>query len=224
MLKGQANHAGTTPMHMRKDAFGGVAEIRLSIPALLEQYGAEHSVATMGVVKMEIAAPNKVPGICKFTVDIRDQNPKVLKRLSEAFKALVDDVSHRYDLEYSLVNPPSHTEPALCDEGIMKCILESCHSMDITKVRRMPSGALHDAQVISTVAPIGMIFVPSVGGVSHSNQEFTKMSDIEIGANVFVNTIYRMAQDINSPSHTTSAHHLEKEDDRLLTLMTGIPI
>jgi len=170
---GQENHAGTTPMNMRDDALVKTAEIITYINKKAQE--CDGLVATVGVLDVHPNAFSVVPGRVDFTLQVRDL-------YADTMESFVEDVCKKFDLRYEI----SHqSEPALCDKKIMEFISQSCGDL---KSIEMPSRASHDAQNF-TFCPMGMIFVPSIGGISHSPKEKTTDQMCINGANVLTNTI-----------------------------------
>ena len=170
---GQENHAGTTPMHMRNDALVKTAEIITYIDQKAQE--CDGLVATVGVLDVHPNAFSVVPGRVDFTLQVRDL-------YADTMESFVEDVCKKFDLRYEI----SHqSEPALCDEKIMEFISQSCGDL---KSIEMPSRASHDAQNF-TWCPMGMIFVPSIGGISHSPKEETTEQMCINGSNVLTKTI-----------------------------------
>jgi N-carbamoyl-L-amino-acid hydrolase len=190
-LKGVANHAGTTPMDMRQDAFQGLAEFAGEIPRVLEENGSSRSVATIGRVAIFPGAANVIPGTVKFSLDVRDTGAAILKDLAYTFRRALSAIAHRRGLMFEF-EVLSEIEPVKCDPGIMDAILKAARSLGVETLQ-MSSGAAHDTQIMATLTRAGMIFVPSQGGRSHSPAEWTSWEDIEIGANVALNTLYQLA-------------------------------
>jgi len=191
-LMGEANHAGTTPMDMRRDAFQGLAELAAELGRILEENGSPRSRATVGRVELVPGAANVVPGEAHFALEVRDTDRDVLDQLSLALRRTLSAIARRRDLrfEYEVV---SEIEPVVCNELVMQAIRESCEEIGVEPLP-LPSGAAHDAQMIGSIAPIGMIFVPSRGGRSHSPAEWTSPADIERGANALLHTLHRLAR------------------------------
>ena len=175
-VHGQENHAGTTPMNMRADALVKAAEIITYI----NRRAVEHDglVATVGVLDVRPNSFSVVPGRVDFTMQVRDLDSYTMDKF-------VEEVSRMFDLRVEIIH---RSEPALCDESIMDIISESCG--DLEKVV-MPSRASHDSQNF-TWCPMGMIFVPSVGGISHSPMERTSDQHCLDGLNVLVETIRKI--------------------------------
>ncbi|NIP73281.1 MAG: Zn-dependent hydrolase [Gammaproteobacteria bacterium] len=190
-LLGGANHAGGTPMDMRKDAFQGLAELANEIPRILEENGSAHSVATIGRVELSPGAANVVPGRAEFSLEVRDTDPRVLQELADAFRKALSAIARRRDLMFEF-EVLSEIPPIRCDPGILEIIQETSQALDAPSLV-LSSGAAHDTQMMAGLARAGMIFVPSKDGRSHSPAEWTQWEDIETGANVTLNTLYRLA-------------------------------
>ena len=173
---GQENHAGTTPMNMRDDALVKTSEIISYINERAINH--EGLVATVGVLNVHPNAFSVVPGRVDFTLQVRDLDSDIMERF-------VEDVCKKFDLRYELIH---QSEPALCDPNIMKHIESSCDKLESIV---MPSRASHDAQNF-TWCPMGMIFVPSIGGISHSPKESTSDKHCIDGMNVLIETIKRI--------------------------------
>ena len=191
-LKGVANHAGTTPMNMRNDAFSGLAEFSMQIPRILEEFGSERSVATIGRVELSPGAANVVPGNANFSLEVRDTDKRILTELHNAIRRSLSAIARRRGLmfEFSVV---SEIEPVKCDSEIMRIIKSAAEEFS-TKAYQLPSGAAHDTQMLASITRAGMVFVPSKAGRSHSAAEWTDLDDIILGANVMLNTIYTLAE------------------------------
>lgn len=192
-LTGISNHAGTTPMTMRSDAFQGMVKFATEIEACLKRAGSEISVATIGRVELHPGAANVVPGQALFSLEFRDTSPAVLAALAESFRDALLTICKDNDLqmEYEIA---SDIAPVACDDSIQKIISSTAAELDLP-THSMPSGAAHDTQKIASLTRAGMIFVPSRGGRSHSAAEWTAWPDIEAGANVLLNTLYRLASE-----------------------------
>lgn len=191
-LIGEADHAGTTPLPMRKDAFLGLAEFSSELYRVLEEYGTENSVATIGRVDMYPGTANTVPGRVDFSLDVRDTNPEVLTQLSDAYRRALSAIARRRRLmfEFDIL---SEVEPQQCDAGLVDTLTKTAEALNLEPYH-MPSGAAHDAQIMAKLTKVGMIFVPSKGGRSHSPAEWTHWEDIEIGANLALNSLMHVAE------------------------------
>ena len=189
-FNGTSNHAGTTPMSLREDAGYAAAEIIAFARRLAMEMGGDQ-VATAGTVILEPNMVNVIPGKATVTVDLRNTDNN---RLIEA-ENLLDDFSktiaekEHLDLEVEIL---ARYDPTPFDERVVDLIRTIARDLGNT-VREMPSGAGHDAQAFAPNCPTGMIFVPSVDGISHNVKESTEDQDIESGANVLLQTAIRIA-------------------------------
>lgn len=190
-LTGIANHAGTTPMDMRADAFQGLAEFSGQIDRLLAEYGSPQSRATIGRVELKPGAANVVPGQVIFSLDVRDTDSFILLALAEAFRRSLSAVARNRGLmfEFSVL---SEIAPVQCADKVIEAITNAVDDLGLSATH-LSSGAAHDAQMIANIAPSGMIFVPSKEGRSHSAAEWTSWPDIEAGANTLLHTLKRLA-------------------------------
>ncbi|MDQ8198821.1 Zn-dependent hydrolase [Pelagicoccus enzymogenes] len=191
-IRGTANHAGTTPMEMREDAFMGLADFAHEIPRILEENGAESSRATIGRAQILPGAPNTVPGLVELTIDVRDTSKTVLEDLGQAFHRALSAIARRRKLMFDY-EIQSVIEPTQCHEEIIDVLEAEAKELELDYLK-MPSGAAHDAQIMAQLTRIGMIFVPSREGKSHSPAEWTAWSDIEAGANLALRALDRMAR------------------------------
>lgn len=191
VLTGTPNHAGTTPMGMRKDAFMGLSEFASQLQRILDENGSPRSVATIGRVEISPGAANVIPGKVEFSLEARDTNPDILNDLANAFRKSLSAIARKHELMFEF-RVLSEISPVKSDTGIVETIENVCKSLKIPLLQ-MASGAAHDAQMLASITRAGMIFVPSKGGRSHSIAEWTDMDDIVKGANVALNTMYRIA-------------------------------
>lgn len=189
-LRGEANHAGTTPMDMRNDAFMGLADFAHELPRILEENGSERSRATIGKAQILPGAANTVPGMVEFSLDVRDTSESVLDELGTAARKALSAIARRRDLMFEF-KQMSYLQPVTCHESIVRLLVEEAERLGVG-YQQMPSGAAHDAQIMGRIVPVGMIFVPSKNGQSHSPAEWTAWSDIEAGANLMLRTVFRL--------------------------------
>ncbi len=186
-IEGFANHAGTTPMNMRQDALLSAARIIVAVNEVIT--GVEgKQVGTVGKIAALPGAFNVVPGKVTLALEIRDLSYDKIWQLFHDIEKRAASIATasgtRISFEYH-VNP---SKPALTDKVLQDKIAASARDLGLS-YKYMQSGAGHDSQEIAQIAPVGMIFVPSVGGISHSPKEFTKASDMANGANVLIRTI-----------------------------------
>ena len=187
VFTGFANHAGTTPMNARQDALLAAAKYIVAVNEITNSFeGAQ--VGTVGRIKAEPGAPNVIPGKVTASLEIRDLSLEVIQKVYRAIKKKTEEIAEASNVTVEFLPLDTTAEPALTDTEIQKEIASSAKSLGLT-YQYMPSGAGHDAQDISRFAPVGMIFVPSKGGISHSPKEFTSAEDMANGANVLLHTI-----------------------------------
>ena len=194
-LRGEANHAGTTPMDMRNDAFMGLADFAHEIPRILEENGSRRSRATIGRAQILPGSANTVPGRVEFSLDVRDTSEPVLQDLSAACRKALSAIARRRNLKFDFTQQ-SWITPVACNEEFVTQLTESAESLGLN-YQKMPSGAAHDAQIVSSITPIAMLFVPSRDGQSHSPAEWTSWHDIEAGANLMLQTLLRLTQAVS---------------------------
>jgi beta-ureidopropionase / N-carbamoyl-L-amino-acid hydrolase len=186
VVRGAANHAGTTPMPDRQDAL--VAASRL-VGAVNEVVTAEpgRQVGTVGRLDVSPNAPNVVPGLVRLTIELRDLSAARIARLASEVRARAAAIAAatRTSIE---ITPTSHHDAALAHPDVRAAIARSADTLGLAH-QSLPSGAGHDAQMMARLAPMGMIFVPSVGGISHSPRERTTWEDCARGADVLLQTV-----------------------------------
>jgi N-carbamoyl-L-amino-acid hydrolase len=191
ICRGQADHAGTTPMERRRDAFLAAAAYALRVRDLVVSQGSPASVTNIGVVYVHPGASNIVPGRAEMVHEMRDPNPDVLERLAAGCAALAQEVSAERGIPIEL-HPISATTPAWCAPRVQSAIEDVCKPLGLP-TQRMFSAAGHDAQNLAAVAESGMIFIPSRGGRSHRVDEMSDGDAIERGANVLLGTLLALA-------------------------------
>jgi N-carbamoyl-L-amino-acid hydrolase len=188
-ITGFANHAGTTPMDQRRNALLAAAELVQAVDRIVRAEPGRQ-VGTVGWMEVKPGAPNVVPGEVSLTVELRDLSMDKIELLWERIRSEALEIVQRHDTSFDSTLELS-AQGALSDPAVRDVIAEATDSVGLTS-RRMPSGAGHDAQDLARICPMGMIFVPSVDGVSHSPHEFTRPGDVENGANVLLQTIVRL--------------------------------
>jgi N-carbamoyl-L-amino-acid hydrolase len=189
-FRGRQDHAGTTPMPMRRDALRGAADLLVRLPEVARSVS-ETAVATCGILHVEPGGANVVPGLARVQLDFRDSDRERILELEEAIVAAARDVAARHDLEVSYTRE-SITDPVPLNPRMQDLVAAKAADQDL-KTLWLPSGAGHDAQNVARLAPTGMIFVPSVEGRSHSPAELSTWEDIEAGANVLLATVHALA-------------------------------
>ena len=186
-IDGTANHAGTTPMNMRHDALLAAAKLIIAVNEVIISYEGKQ-VGTIGKISVAPGAYNVIPGKVILGMEIRDLSSEKISLLFHDIEKRAASIaaSSGTNISFSQQFKPIH--PALTAKTIQDKIVASAKALGLT-YKYMQSGAGHDSQDMSLIAPVGMIFVPSVGGISHSPKEFTKAVDMENGANVLLQTI-----------------------------------
>lgn len=186
-FRGQANHAGTTPMGQRRDALLGAAELALRIPALVQEFGGQATVGTCGQMSVMPGGRNVIPGEVKMSIEVRDLDEDVAARVQTAVRQDAVRVAASRGLTPGLTEV-SVSRGALMDGRLQELIQGAADGLGLSS-RRMPSGAGHDAMNVAAVTPTGMIFVPSVGGISHSPDEWTTSEQCRAGAEVLLRAV-----------------------------------
>ncbi|WOH85142.1 Zn-dependent hydrolase [Bradyrhizobium sp. BEA-2-5] len=188
---GEQNHAGTTRMAVRKDAGLALAKFCVAIDERFPSACGPRTVWTTGRITLDPGAPSIIPGGAEMLFQIRDDNPEVIARLEEQLHRLAAEATAQgrcgVKVERIRTGVPAMMTPAFQDA--IEAASAACAG---GKSIRMPSGAGHDAQMLATVMPAGMLFVPSIGGISHHWTENTADADIVTGAEVFVETCRRL--------------------------------
>jgi N-carbamoyl-L-amino-acid hydrolase len=188
---GQADHAGTTPMERRRDAFLAAADYALRARALVVGRGGPRAVMNIGVVQVHPGASNIVPGRAELVHEMRDPDPSVLERLAHECADLARQVARERALAVE-IRPMSATSPAPCAPRIQGAIESACAALALASTR-LYSAAGHDAQNLAAMTDAGMVFIPSTGGRSHRVDETSDAVAIERGANVLLHTLLRLA-------------------------------
>lgn len=188
-VRGFANHAGTTPMAERRDALAAAAQIVQAVQQIANsEPGAQ--VGTVGQMTVKPNAPNVVPGDVELTVEFRDLDGAKVARLGAALKERCAGIAKATNTEVEVVFTSRH-EGARATPSIQAAIERAAASLSL-KSMRLPSGAGHDAQALATLGPMGMIFVPSVAGISHSPRELSRWNEIAQGADVLMATLLEL--------------------------------
>jgi beta-ureidopropionase / N-carbamoyl-L-amino-acid hydrolase len=183
LLRGEANHAGTTPMDARRDAGLAAADLMLGVEEIVRR-DFPGCVATVGDLGLEPGAFNVVPGTARVSLELRAPEPPLLEQLEAALleRARAAATARRVELE---VEPVGRWEPTPLDPSVCDVVEGAAGALGLTSMR-LPSGAGHDAQALAGVTRAGMVFVPSVNGKSHDPSELTSWEDCVNGANVLL--------------------------------------
>ena len=190
-LRGAATHAGATPMGLRRDALAGSAEAMVALERIARESASGTTVATVGVLRVHPGAINVVPGEVELDVDVRDADRAARQQVVEAALAEMRAIAARRGLEVDVATIVEDT-PIACDAGVIEAAAGVAEELGLS-LRRMTSGAYHDAMIMGARVPIGMIFVPSAGGISHHPDEHTAPDDLDRGVRVLAGTLARLA-------------------------------
>ena len=190
-IEGQSNHAGTTPMSMRCDPAYVAASIAVFVRNLAEQYGG-NQVGTVGKIDLHPNLINVVPARAVMTVDIRNTDEQLLQKAEAEVAAFLLEIAEKEGVRITS-RTLARFEPVGFDAGLID-LVEDIAQEHGHSVRRMPSGAGHDAQMLARVCPTSMIFVPSVKGISHNPAEFTSEQDITDGSNILLQAMLALAE------------------------------
>lgn len=188
-IEGFANHAGTTAMNNRQDALLAAAKFIEAVNRIVTSVPGRQ-VGTVGRINALPGAPNVIPGKVVLSLELRDLDAAKINMLYEKIRAEAEQIAAasktKFDFKEINVNIPAPT-----DVRIRSFISEAARELGLS-TKLMPSGAGHDAQDMARLGPVGMIFVPSVGGISHSPREFSHPEDIANGANVLLHTLLKL--------------------------------
>ena len=191
-ITGQANHAGTTPMHLRRDAGYCAAAITVFARSLALRMGGSQ-VATVGRLSLQPDLVNVIARSATLTVDLRNTDSVLLQQAEAALASFVQRLAAEQRVTITS-QPLARTEPVVFDARLVR-LIESAAQARGHAVRRMTSGAGHDAQMMARVCPSAMLFVPSVDGISHNPREHTAPADLARGATVLLDVLLALADE-----------------------------
>ena len=191
VLRGVRGHAGTTPMDARHDAAVAAAKVILGVREIVVR-DFPSCVATVGDVRVEPGAFNVVPGVARVALEFRSQDEGELDAIESEVLARIRALAEADGIGVE-ISPVAHWQPTGLDPMIWGAIERAAADLGLT-TKRLPSGAGHDAQALAAVTPSGLIFVPSIGGVSHDPGESTAWGDAVNGANVLLGTVHQLAR------------------------------
>jgi N-carbamoyl-L-amino-acid hydrolase len=186
-ISGFANHAGTTPMNRRKDAMLAAAEFTLMVNRVIKSYPGRQ-VGTVGRIAAFPGAPNVIPGKVVLSLEIRDLDSSKIAQLFEHIQQEATLIGEQYNTSFNFSPIDATSNPALTDPRIQQIIRDQADRLGLSHID-LPSGAGHDAQDMALLTPTGMIFIPSVDGISHSPQEYSTPEAIAQGTELLLNTL-----------------------------------
>jgi N-carbamoyl-L-amino-acid hydrolase len=186
-VEGFANHAGATPMNMRQDALLAASQFIIAVNEVTNSVKGSQ-VGTVGKIAIQPGAYNVIPGKVVLGLEIRDLDAAKIEMLFAAMEKRAAMIAKSSKTKISFERQPNESKPALTDKKLQQVINTTAKSLGFS-TRLMQSGAGHDSQHIASIAPAAMIFIPSVGGISHSPKEFSTATDMANGANVLLQTI-----------------------------------
>jgi N-carbamoyl-L-amino-acid hydrolase len=189
-LTGRSNHAGTTPMRLRRDPGFVAAQVAVFVRSLVAEIGGP-MVGTVGRIGLHPDLVNVVPATATMTVDLRHTDDAVLAVAEAGVRSFVGSVAaaEPVDVEWRTL---ARFEPVAFDPGIVDRVEAAAQRRGLSTMR-LPSGAGHDAQMLARVCPTGMVFVPSREGISHNPREHTDPADLHAGASVLLDVLVELA-------------------------------
>ncbi|HDR14499.1 MAG TPA: hydantoinase/carbamoylase family amidase [Desulfobacteraceae bacterium] len=197
-FSGEQNHAGTTPMSCRKDAGMTLIKTAGLLDQELAKLAGPRSVWTVGRVVFEPGVPSVIPGKAELSLQFRDTDEAVLDRMRKGAERVVMEVNRMGPVTASIEPAFPEVAPAVMDEGIRRRLEEAAENHAPGAWNVMPSGAGHDAQVLARHIPAGMLFIPSIGGISHDIAEDTSEEDIIRGCRAFVEAARGVLEEVQS--------------------------
>jgi len=191
-VKGQQNHAGTTPMALRRDAFTAASRIATGLEDRFRNIVTPQTVWTIGHFRLGPNASSIVPGEAVFTIQWRDGDDDRLARMERVIFEMLDEVAAGTGCEITAERLRHDLLPQPMSDGMVEALAGAAETVAPGTWRKMPSGALHDASNVAALMPVGMLFVPSIGGISHSFDEDTAEDDLVTGLQVMAEAAGRL--------------------------------
>lgn len=190
ILTGEQNHSGTTPMNLRHDALPAAAEIILAVERIANEYAARQVVGTIGVIQAEPNTINVIPGRVELRADIRSTSAEAKRACVQAICSSAGGLAAARDVGIE-IETLTDESPVTFSKNVVDAMAGVCAAQGIMALQ-MPSGAGHDTAHLARVAPAGMIFIPSRGGISHDPREYSSPDDIRRGAQVLLGTLLEL--------------------------------
>ncbi|WMS86888.1 Zn-dependent hydrolase [Pleionea litopenaei] len=192
---GKADHAGTAPMHMRSDAFMGVADFAHELSRIIDEDGSEYTRLTIGRVELKPGFAHTIPGEAHFTLVGRDMDHQVMKDVALSCNKVLSAIARKHNLKFEY-EQLSWLEPRHFSDELVGQVERNAQAAQLDFMR-MPSGAGHDCQFFADLVPTALIFVQSVAGISHAPDEWSHWDDIEQGANLLMKTVLDLCLEDN---------------------------
>jgi N-carbamoyl-L-amino-acid hydrolase len=192
-IRGVSNHAGTTPMRLRHDAGYCAARVAVFVRDLAQRFGGSQ-VATVGMIRLTPNLVNVIAREARLTVDLRNTDDELLAEAEAQLSGFLQELASSEGVTIG-TKRLARTPAVRFDTRLVRIIEDVVTKMGHADCRRMTSGAGHDAQMMARICPAAMIFVPSVRGISHNPAEFTEPDHLELGANVLMQVIERIANE-----------------------------
>lgn len=189
-VEGFANHAGATPMNLRQDALLSASKFIIAVNEVINSVQGTQ-VGTVGKIAVQPGAYNVIPGKVVLGLEIRDLNAAKIEMLFKEIEKRAATIAKDTKTKISFERQANESKPALTDKKLQQIINTSAKELGFS-MKFMQSGAGHDSQEIAEIAPAAMIFIPSIGGISHSPKEFSTATDMANGANVLLQTILKI--------------------------------
>jgi N-carbamoyl-L-amino-acid hydrolase len=198
VFRGQQNHAGTTMMARRRDASAALYDLAHRINQEFPKVAAERSVWTMGRVRIEPNATSIVPGYAELDLQFRDPDDGPLDTFEAVVARLVDEMNARGGVTIEAIRARAPIRPSRMDPGLRAHLEAAAERHAFGRWQRMPSGAFHDAGIVSERLPSAMVFIPSIGGISHDFAEDSREDDIVLGCQVVADAAASILTEANA--------------------------
>jgi N-carbamoyl-L-amino-acid hydrolase len=189
-VTGFANHAGATPMNMRQDALLAASKLVIAVNEVINSVPGTQ-VGTVGKIAVQPGAYNVIPGKVVLGLEIRDLSAPKIEQLFQSIEKRAATIAKETKTTIQFTREANESQPALTDKRLQQIIDKNAKALGFS-TRYMQSGAGHDSQHMASIAPSAMIFIPSIGGISHSPKEYSTPKDMENGANVLLQTILQL--------------------------------
>lgn len=190
IVEGQQDHTGGTTMAERKDAGLTAVRILAAIDTEFPRVAGPRSVWTTGRIVLQPNSPQIIPGRAELSFSFRDLSPEIMAAMERCLHAVVQE-SNRRDRCQARLEPIGHASPAPCDPAMQGALADAAQALCPGGWQAMPSGAIHDSQVLARKLPVAMLFVPSIRGISHHHAEDTKREDLALGLEVMAEGVRR---------------------------------